>query len=770
MAVLFVIALGAGGLILTLFSARRVIKERRRIKEWAELDRLLTQPLNSSGNGLSSLGDAMFISGGAAGLSLLDLYMVADNHHLALANLQHVYNHNLSNMSPMDWAAYFEGKIQAGPESLQGLMSAWKGTLAEAEALSVLNHRPDLTAHGITAHRFDSPNHPDTDIYFTGADGHTLSAQELSPYGLADIQVKSYSDASSFLEQIQHHPNAHYMVNHELYQQLQTDGYLDHLTTSVSDGGWSDAALQAKAESVASNFHEGLDISHHIPVVAALFFGARTINNVSKVQSGQLSTSEAGVNIALDAGRVPACGIAAFGSAKLGALAGSFILPGVGTFVGEVLGAFGGAFGVSRLLEQLKNDIKYGTIMDACERLGIAYCQAVSAGKKWVTDIIATKLIQVSKFKEMQKRESALARAYELPEMFDPDEKPTLVKALLTRSVDMVNRQLLVAEITARNVAHRLAALVHKIDPAVEKKRGYGFLGALVAAQADNLIAIDSGLMSYVTVILQETQRYPHHPYRLQSPGGKDLDTAMLLKTEVRDSWLDAEEHIGGSKPFWQKVSSYTDGSLLIGIFLILMTFISGMILAANNGLFQSIQQPVFPIAVSSTEPILTPTDHIASTPPSAAPVQDVLSAELAFHSDRSCQVFLDGDFIGNTPIASYIVQPGRHTYRMVWPDSTQERTGAIKLAAGKQRDVRVAFPPTILEPGFLTVVTKPWVEIFLDGTKLDNSPVSKIKIQAGKHTLRLVNQEAGIDRTISLKIKPNQHVKFNSDVLQTKQ
>jgi Caspase domain len=66
---------------------------------------------------------------------------------------------------------------------------------------------------------------------------------------------------------------------------------------------------------------------------------------------------------------------------------------------------------------------------------------------------------------------------------------------------------------------------------------------------------------------------------------------------------------------------------------------------------------------------------------------------------------------------------------------------------------------------GFLTVVADPWVEIFVDGKKRGISPAFKIEISSGQRTLRFVNENADIDKTITVKVDKGRHLKIGRNL-----
>ena len=56
-------------------------------------------------------------------------------------------------------------------------------------------------------------------------------------------------------------------------------------------------------------------------------------------------------------------------------------------------------------------------------------------------------------------------------------------------------------------------------------------------------------------------------------------------------------------------------------------------------------------------------------------------------------------------------------------------------------------------EPGFLTLKTEPWVQVEIDGEKVGVTPLWKHPLKPGAHTLRLYNEEAGVNTTRKIQI-----------------
>jgi serine/threonine protein kinase len=59
--------------------------------------------------------------------------------------------------------------------------------------------------------------------------------------------------------------------------------------------------------------------------------------------------------------------------------------------------------------------------------------------------------------------------------------------------------------------------------------------------------------------------------------------------------------------------------------------------------------------------------------------------------------------------------------------------------------------------PGTLRINTRPWSKVFVDGRLIGNTPQMNITLEAGKHTVTLVNDDFGIRKTLRVDIKPGQ-------------
>ena len=80
-----------------------------------------------------------------------------------------------------------------------------------------------------------------------------------------------------------------------------------------------------------------------------------------------------------------------------------------------------------------------------------------------------------------------------------------------------------------------------------------------------------------------------------------------------------------------------------------------------------------------------------------------------------------------------------------------------VEKVENKPEPEEVAAKP---EYGFLRVDTEPWSEVYLGRRKLGITPINRRKMRAGKFRLTFVNKDAGIRKTITVKIRPGKTTK----------
>ncbi len=63
-------------------------------------------------------------------------------------------------------------------------------------------------------------------------------------------------------------------------------------------------------------------------------------------------------------------------------------------------------------------------------------------------------------------------------------------------------------------------------------------------------------------------------------------------------------------------------------------------------------------------------------------------------------------------------------------------------------------------KPGYLTIVTIPWANIYIDGKDAGTTPIFRKKLKAGKHTITLFSPQLGVEKKLELEIQPGKELK----------
>jgi hypothetical protein len=74
---------------------------------------------------------------------------------------------------------------------------------------------------------------------------------------------------------------------------------------------------------------------------------------------------------------------------------------------------------------------------------------------------------------------------------------------------------------------------------------------------------------------------------------------------------------------------------------------------------------------------------------------------------------------------------------------------------------------PAAVETGKLRVNTRPWSQVFVDGKSYGATPRMNIDLPAGTHTLKLINQEFNITKTLEVEIVPGKPASVVLDLLE---
>jgi hypothetical protein len=164
--------------------------------------------------------------------------------------------------------------------------------------------------------------------------------------------------------------------------------------------------------------------------------------------------------------------------------------------------------------------------------------------------------------------------------------------------------------------------------------------------------------------------------------------------------------------------------------------------------------------------------------------------SRIDIHARPWAEVWVDGRKIAEeTPVRGLELAPGAHQFLFTNHVSAplereivvaaggpqtlmvdmQERTLRLEPGAtsgARPAQVAMVESPRLPTSGHLTVVTEPPCEIWLNGVKVGDSPVSELALDAGAHRLRLVNLARGFVAERLVTIEPGKTLRVELDLL----
>ena len=127
------------------------------------------------------------------------------------------------------------------------------------------------------------------------------------------------------------------------------------------------------------------------------------------------------------------------------------------------------------------------------------------------------------------------------------------------------------------------------------------------------------------------------------------------------------------------------------------------------------------------------------SPPPAEIPVRG--PGYLTVVVEPWARVAVDGAAVGETPLARLELSAGNHSITL----SNDHIVGVIRddvvIASGERITRRYSFN----DAGYLRVVVTPWADVSVDGRSIGQTPLGRMTVPAGTHSLRFVHPELGV-------------------------
>lgn len=144
---------------------------------------------------------------------------------------------------------------------------------------------------------------------------------------------------------------------------------------------------------------------------------------------------------------------------------------------------------------------------------------------------------------------------------------------------------------------------------------------------------------------------------------------------------------------------------------------------------------------------VVTPARSAATEPerPSRAASD---TGYVAIQSPIVLRVVRNGDFVGTSEDARLSLPAGEHVIGLENESVGYRDVRTVQVAAGKVTSVPVTLPN-----GAISINARPWAEVFVDGQRIGETPVSQYALPVGIHEVVFRHPELG-ERTVSVVVK----------------
>ena len=114
-------------------------------------------------------------------------------------------------------------------------------------------------------------------------------------------------------------------------------------------------------------------------------------------------------------------------------------------------------------------------------------------------------------------------------------------------------------------------------------------------------------------------------------------------------------------------------------------------------------------------------------------------SGGIALAAPAELQVLEGGRLLGTSRAERILLETGRHTLDLVNEAIGYKSQQVVDVVAGKITRIALQFPN-----GTLNINALPWAEVFLDGSRLGETPIGNLSVPAGSHEVVFRHPELG--------------------------
>jgi hypothetical protein len=165
-------------------------------------------------------------------------------------------------------------------------------------------------------------------------------------------------------------------------------------------------------------------------------------------------------------------------------------------------------------------------------------------------------------------------------------------------------------------------------------------------------------------------------------------------------------------------------------------------------------------VASGEAAPVPTasaPTPQPPAATPTATPTPAETHGYLVAEVVPSASVVLDERKLGRTPLGRLRLEAGIHTIALSNDDVPGIIRDRIEIRGGETIRRRYSFA----EVGYLQVVVRPWAEVFIDGRRVGQTPLARLQVAVGSHSVTLRNPQFG-ERTETIQVTAGETARLN--------
>jgi hypothetical protein len=121
-------------------------------------------------------------------------------------------------------------------------------------------------------------------------------------------------------------------------------------------------------------------------------------------------------------------------------------------------------------------------------------------------------------------------------------------------------------------------------------------------------------------------------------------------------------------------------------------------------------------------------------------------SGWISVSAPQEVQLFEDGHLIGSSQSDKVMVLAGSHQLTLVNQLIGYRGTKTVQVRPGKTATIKVELPD-----GMIAVNATPWAEVWIDGTRIGETPIGNLPIPVGSHDIVFRHPELGEQKHVAM-------------------